>query len=56
MRAGEVQERSGSAYILKVKLVEFADGLAVGIERKRGVKKKISHLIKLLCSPRKSKS
>lgn len=44
-----------SACILKTKLVEFTDGLDVGMERKRGVKKNIFHLIKL-CSCKRTKS
>lgn len=32
-------------YILKVNLIEFADGLDVGVEKKRGTKNKITHLI-----------
>lgn len=42
---------------MKVKLVELADGLDVGVERRRGVKKKIVHLIKkTLCFHKKNKS
>lgn len=40
---GERMTRFG--YILKVNLIEFADGLDVDVEKKRGTKNKITHLI-----------
>lgn len=43
MQCSERMIRFG--YILKANLIEFADGLDVGVEKKRGTKKKIAHLI-----------
>ena len=50
----EVEEQSGSGYILKVNLVKLADGAGIGLREKRQ-EENIS-FNKTLCSHTKSKS